>query len=90
MKGVTVETLIILSEKQPVQYNVSNLQYHVKQVSWNAIMRITDEINDRGIFPSPSFDDVSRKMNASRTYFVAEKNKVDQSKTSGTGSSGIC
>ena len=52
-------------------------------------MRITDEINDRGIFPSPSFDDVSRKMNA-ENYFVAEKNKVDQSKTSGTGSSGIC
>ena len=52
-------------------------------------MRITDEIKDRGIFPSPSFDDVSRKMNALCTYFVAEKNKVDQSKRSGTGSSGI-
>ena len=89
MKDVTVETLIILSEKQPVQYNVSNLQYHVKQISWNAIMRIPDEIKDRGIFPSPSFDDVSRKMNALRTYFVAEKNKVNLSKTSGTGSSGI-
>ena len=52
-------------------------------------MRITDEIKDRDIFRSPSFDDVSRKMNALCTYFVAEKNKVDQSKTSGTGSSGI-
>ena len=75
MKDETVETLIILSEKQPVQYDVSNSQYHVKETSWNEIMRITDEIKDPGIFPSPSFDDVSRKTNALRTYFVAEKKK---------------
>ena len=36
-------------------------------------MLISDEIKDRGIFPSPSFDDVFRKINAVRTYFGAEK-----------------
>ena len=52
-------------------------------------MKITDEIKGRGISPSPSFDDAFRKINALRTYFVAEKNKIEQSKVSGAGSSGI-
>ena len=67
-----METLIILWENQPVLYNVSNLQYHVKEARRNAIMKIIEG----GIFPSPSFDDVFRKINALRTYFVAEKNKL--------------
>ena len=53
-------------------------------------IRIIDEIKERGIFPSPRFDDVFRKVYALRTYFVTEKNKMEQSKTSGAGSSGIC
>ena len=52
-------------------------------------MKIIDEIKERGISPSPRFDDAFRKINALRTYFVAEKNKIEQSKVSGTGSSGI-
>ena len=75
MKDETVETLIILSKKQPVQYDVSNSQYHVKEISWNEIMRITDEIKAPGIFPSPNFDHVSRKTTALRTYYFAEKTK---------------
>ena len=47
------------------------------------------KLKKRVIFPSQSFDDVFRKINALRTYFVAEKNKMEQSKTSGAGSSGI-
>ena len=82
-KDETVETLIILWENQPVLYNVTNPQYHVKDARRNAIMRIIDEIKDDDIFPSPSFDDVFRKINALRTYFAAEKNKMKQSKTSG-------
>ena len=71
-----METLIILWENQQVLYNVSNLQYHVKEARRNAIMKIIAEIKEGGIFPSPSFDDVFRKINALRTYFVAEKNKL--------------
>ena len=52
-------------------------------------MKIIDEIKERDIFPSPSFDGVLRKINALRTYFVAEKNKMEQSKTNGAGSSDI-
>ena len=63
-----METLIILWENQPVLYNVSNLQYHVKEARRNAIMKIIAEIKEGGIFPSPSFDDVFRKINALRTY----------------------
>ena len=61
----------------------------MKEARRNAIKKIIDEIKERGIFPSPSFDDVFRKINALRTYFVAEKNKMEQSKTSGARSSGI-
>ena len=53
-------------------------------------IRIIDKIKERGIFPSPRFDDVFRKVYALRTYFVTEKNKMEQSKTSGAGSRGIC
>ena len=84
-----METLIILWENQPVLYNVSNPQYRVKEARRNAIMKIIDEIKERDIFPSPSFDGVLRKINALRTYFVAEKNKMEQSKTNGAGSSDI-
>ena len=84
-----METLIILWENQPVLYNVSNPQYRVKETRRNAIMKIIDEIKERDFFPSPSFDDVLRKINALRTYFVAEKNKMEQSKTNGAGSSDI-
>ena len=52
-------------------------------------MKIIDEIKERGISPSPRFDDAFRKINALRTYFVVEKNKMAQSKTNGAGSSGI-
>ena len=55
----------------------------------NAIMKIIDEIKERGIFSSPRFDDGFRKINALHTYFVARKNKMEQSKISGAGSSGI-
>ena len=55
-KDETVKTLIILWENQPVQYNVSNPQYHVKEARRNAITKIIDEIKECGIFPSPSFD----------------------------------
>ena len=88
-KDQTVETLIILWENQPVLYNVSNPQYHVKVARRNAIRKIIDETKERGIFTSPSFDDVFRKINTLRTYFVAEKNKMEQSKSSGVGSSVI-
>ena len=84
-----METLIILWENQPVLCNGSNPQYHVKEAKRNSIMKIIDEIKERGIFPSPSFDDVFRKINALHTYFVAKKNKMEQSKTSGARSSGI-
>ena len=84
-----METLIILWENQPVLYNVSNPQYPVKEARRNAIMKIIDEIKERDIFPSPSFDGVLRKINALRTYFVAEKNKMEQSKTNGARSSDI-
>ena len=57
----TVETLIMLWGNQPVQYNVSNPYYDEKKARRNDIMRIIDEIKKRGIFPSPSFDDVLRK-----------------------------
>ena len=59
----------------------------MKETRRNTIMLISDEIKDRGIFPSPSFDDVFRKINAVRTYLVPRKNKMEQSKTSGTGRS---
>ena len=52
---------------------ISNPQYHVKETRRNTVMLISDEIKDRGIFPSPSFYDVFRKINALRTYFGAEK-----------------
>ena len=61
----------------------------MKEARRNAIMKIIDEIKERGIFLSPSFDDVFRKINALRTYFVVEKNNMEQSKTNGAGSSGI-
>ena len=57
-KDEAVETLIILWENQPVLCNGSNPQYHVKEAKRNSIMKIIDEIKERGIFPSPSFDDV--------------------------------
>ena len=81
-KGETLDILIIFWENQPVLYNVSNPQNHIKEAKSNAIVKIID-------YYSPSFDDSFRNINALRTYVVAEKNKMEQSKTSGAGSSGI-
>ena len=83
-----METLITLWENEPVLYNVSNPEYHVKEARRNAIMRIIGKIKERGIFPLPSLDDVIRKIIAMRSCFVAEKNKMEQSKIIGAESSG--
>ena len=79
-KDETMETLIILWGNQRILYNVSNPQYRVKEARRNAIMKTINEIKERDIFPSPSFNDVLRKINALCTYFVAEKNKMEQPK----------
>ena len=63
-----METLIILWENQPVQHNVSN---HSNMWNRPEEIKIIDEIKERGIFSSPRFDDVFRKINALHTYFVA-------------------
>ena len=58
-KDETVKTLIILWENQPVLYNVSNPQYHVREARRKAVMKIIDEIKECGIFPSPSLDSLT-------------------------------
>ena len=63
-KDETVETLILLWGNQRILYNVNNPQYRVKEARRNAIMKTINEIKERDIFPSPSFNDVLRKINA--------------------------
>lgn len=88
-KDEIVDTLILIWETKPVLYNVSDPQYHIKEVRRNAIMSIIQEMEDRNIYPLPSYEDVFKKLNALRTYFVAEKNKIEHSKVSGAGTSSI-
>ena len=80
-----VEQLIMFWQNQPLLYNVNHPQYHLKEKRRNCINKIISELDDALVYPLPSYDDVLKKINALRTYYVAEKNKIEQSKASGAG-----
>ena len=46
---------------------------------------IRRKLSDLGIDPLPTVDEITKKMNSLRTYFNAENNKLEQSKSSGKG-----
>eukprot|EP00794_Sanderia_malayensis_P017913 gene17913-19690_t len=82
-----VEKVIDEWESQPLLFNVNHPQYHVKER--NCILKIISNLEDSDVTPLPSYEEVQRKINALRSYFVAEKNKTEQSKVSGSGASDV-
>lgn len=80
-----VESLINAWQDQPVLYDVSHPEYHLKDKRRNAIQRIVSALEDLEVNPMPSHDEVTKKISSLRGYFVSEKNKVNQAKVSGAG-----
>ena len=88
-KDPTVEKLIVAWENETLLYNVNHQDYHKKERRRSAITRIIEELRCYNIDPLPSFDDVMKKINALRTYYVAERNKAENSKASGAGTNDV-
>lgn len=88
-KDDVVEELINMWQNQPLLFNVNHPCYHVKEKRRNCINNIISCMDDMNIAPLPSYDEVYRKLNALRSYYVAEKNKTEQSKVSGAGTSNV-
>ncbi len=88
-KDDVVEKLIELWENLPLLYDAKHPSYHIKERRRNCIAKIVAELSEFGIAPLPSLEEVQRKLNALRSYFVAEKNKGEQSKVSGAGTADI-
>lgn len=84
-----VEAMINQWQLHPVLYDISNPQYHLKDKRRNAIQKVIDVLKVQDKFPLPTYEDVNKKMNSLRSYFVAEKNKTHQSKVSGTGADDV-
>eukprot|EP00794_Sanderia_malayensis_P013456 gene13456-14837_t len=75
-----MEDLITEWQQHTVLFDVSHPEYNLKDKR---------RIEERGVDPVPSWEETNRKMNSLRGYFVAEKNKVHQSKASGAGTNDV-
>ena len=84
-----VETLIEAWSHEPVLYNSSHEEYHIKDKRRLAIEHLLTRIQTDFESPFPSGEEIVRKLANIRCYFVAEKNKTEQSKTSGSGTDNI-
>eukprot|EP00794_Sanderia_malayensis_P016261 gene16261-17905_t len=80
-----VEDLITEWQQHTVLFDVSHPEYHLKDKRRIAIEKVIGQLEERGVDPVPSWEETNRKMNSLRGYFVAERNKVHQSKASGAG-----
>ena len=61
----------------------------MKEKRRNCINAIIASLDDQSVTPLPTYEEVHRKLDALRTYYVAEENKIDQMKVSGAGTSDI-
>ena len=84
-----VEFLITAWSQEHVLYDSSHAEYHVKEKRRLAVERILAEFITHGDPPFPCYDDVLKKINNLRCYFVAEKNKIEHSKSSGKGTADV-
>eukprot|EP00794_Sanderia_malayensis_P004987 gene4987-5645_t len=84
-----VEALINEWQQQDILYDVSHPQYHMKDKRRIAIQRIITVFEIQEVSPLPSYGEINKKMNSLRTYFVAEKNKANQSRVSGAGANEV-
>lgn len=88
-KDDIVELAIDLWQNQPLLFDASHPNYHVKEKRRNCINAIIASLDRQGVTPLPNYEEVQRKLNALRTYYVAEKNKIEQTKVSGAGTAEI-
>ncbi len=88
-KDEVVEKLVALWEDEQLLYDVKHPMYHIKEKRRNCITNIISALSEMEVEPLPSYDEVQRKLNALRSYYVAEKNKTEQSKVSGAGAGDI-
>ena len=83
--GNLVEAVISAWQDEPVLYDVSHPEYHLKDKRRIAVQRVSNKIEEEGFSPLPSLEEITRKLTSLRGYFVTERNKTNQSKVSGAG-----
>lgn len=79
---LAVEHLIDAYNMETCLYNTKSPNYHNKHARKEALDRISSALKD--VRPSTA-NDIMAKMKSLRTTFVAELNKIKQSKKSGAG-----
>eukprot|EP00794_Sanderia_malayensis_P002383 gene2383-2746_t len=84
-----VDKLINEWQKHTVLFDVSNPEYHLKDKRRNAIQKIMRKFEEHEVFPLPSYEEINKKLSSLRGYFVAEKNKNNQSRVSGAGADDV-
>ena len=84
-----VETLIDAWSHEPVLYNSSHEEYHIKDKRQLAIDHLLTRIQTDFEPPFPSSEEIVRKLANIHCYFVVKKNKIEQVKTSGSGTDTI-
>lgn len=79
-----VEVLISFWEAEELLYNVNHPDYHNKDKRKDAVERISARLCEYGFNPAPSGNAITEKINSLRIYYVAQKNKLEHSRMSGT------
>ena len=81
-----VDALIREWEVRPNLFDSSHKEYHLKDKRKITVEQIRRKLeSDDQIDPAPSDDDIVKKMHNLRTYFNAERNKEEASKSTGKG-----
>ena len=80
---LAVENLIDAYKEETCLFNVKSPNYHNKHARKEALERIVTTLKDTR--PSTTAAEITSKMKSLRTSFVAELNKIRQSKKSGAG-----
>ena len=76
-------------QTEPCLYHVSHEDYHVKDKRTLPLERIIESMSYREFFTLPTVHNLTDKMNSLRTYFNAQKNKHQASKSLGSGTNKI-
>ena len=85
-----IDALIKEWEARPLLFDCSHKEYHLKDKRKLAIEQIREKLSsDHLIEPPPTADDIQKKIHNLRTYFNAERNKEESSKSSGKGADDV-
>ena len=87
-KDEMVEMLINLWRTQDVSY-VTNANYHIKEKRRSAIEKICTKMEESFVNPVLTYEDILKKINTLRSYYVAERNNMENSKASGAATDSV-